>query len=202
MPLWQMLALAIMAAIEILNFDLLRPMLDLASPFLYTLFALNYLAAVLVGIDYLVLLLGDPSDPRLADPSYQENNQILVNCHQCCALVSQKSYHCNTCKRCVDEFDHHCVFLNNCIGKRNYSTFFRLLLTMLAHTTLNIAIGLSMCLSLDDSYKWVALTYALLSFVVFLEIAVLAIFHCYLSFVVYKSTLEVLRGDTKKPPRN
>jgi hypothetical protein len=34
-----------------------------------------------------------------------------------------------------------------------------------------------------------------LSLIVFLEITVLAIFHCYLGFYLHKTTLEVLKGD-------
>lgn len=111
--------------------------------------------------------------------------------------MEERSYHCKTCQRCVEEFDHHCVFLNNCIGKQNYSRFLRLLLTLIAHTSINMGIGLSMYVQLNDFYRWVALAYAILSFLVFVEIAVLAVFHCYISFVLYKTTLEVLRGDKK-----
>lgn len=55
-------------------------MLDLTSIPLYVLFAINCLFTILAAIDYVILLLGDPSDPRLADPSYTEPKQILVYC--------------------------------------------------------------------------------------------------------------------------
>lgn len=118
-------------------------------------------------------------------------------CEHCQATVSDKSYHCKTCNRCVDEFDHHCVFLNNCIGKQNYSTFIRLLLILICHMSLNMVIGIILMIKLDDGFRWVALSFNILSFIVCVEIVVLAVFHCYISFVLYKSTLEVLKGDKK-----
>jgi uncharacterized membrane protein len=95
----------------------------------------------------------------------------------------------------VDGFDHHCVFLNNCIGKENYTPFFRLLIVLIIHTTMNITIGLIMFFSIDDGFKWVGLVLSGLSFLVFLEVTVLAIFHCYISFVLYKTTLQVIKGE-------
>lgn len=62
--------------------------------------------------------------------------------------------------------------------------------------SLNMGIGLSMLVQLDDTFKWVALAFAILSFLVFLEIMVLAFFHCYISFCLFKSTLQVLRGGS------
>jgi len=109
--------------------------------------------------------------------------------------VYESSYHCKICERCVEKFDHHCAFVNNCIGEQNYSIFFILLLALIIYTSINIGIGLWLVFSLTDSYRWVAVTYCVLSFLVFAEIAVLAIFHCYISFFLYKTTLQVLRGD-------
>jgi hypothetical protein len=201
MPVWQAIALAVLVAIEILNFDLIRSMITLNSVLLYVLFALNFLFALLAAVDYVRLMLGDPSDPRLYDSGYREPNEVLVDCVRCEVKVSEKSYHCKTCDRCVEEFDHHCVFLNNCIGKQNYSAFFRLLLMTICHMSLNMGIGLSMFVQLEqgDSFKWIALAYTILSFLVFAEITVLAVFHCYISFCLYKTTIEVLRGEKVRP---
>jgi hypothetical protein len=61
-----------------------------------------------------------------------------------------------------------------------------------------MGIGINLIIKLEDGFRWVALSYSILSFVVFIEIVVLAIFHCYISFFLYKSTLEVLKGDKNK----
>jgi hypothetical protein len=73
LPLWQIIALAVMAALQILNFNLITPTLELACVPLYFLFSLNYLCTALVAVDYIILLLCDPSDPRLADSNYRES---------------------------------------------------------------------------------------------------------------------------------
>lgn len=88
------------------------------------------------------------------------------------------------------------MFLNNCIGKSNYTPFFRLLIVLILHTTINITIGLIMFFCLDDGFRWVGIVLTGLSFLVFMEVTILAIFHCYISFVLYKTTLQVIRGDS------
>ena len=155
-----------------------------------------------VIIDFFVLSFNDPSDPRLKDPSYSEPDEKLVKCYRCDVKVSRDSHHCNTCNRCVDHFDHHCVFLNNCIGGQNYSIFFRLLLSLILHMTMSISIGIIMFIELSDGFRWVGLTYTILSAVVFIEVLVLAVFHCYIGFCLYKTTLQVLRGDTGQKIEN
>jgi hypothetical protein len=109
--------------------------------------------------------------------------------------VAVSSYHCQSCQRCVEGFDHHCSFASNCIGSRNYSIFIRLLLGIIIHTSTNIGIAVWLGLALGGSYKWLAVAFGSLSFIVFAEITVLAVFHCYISFCLYKTTLEVLKGD-------
>ena len=72
MPLWQVIGLAIFLAIETLSFNLIKTMLDLDYIHLYVLFGINNCFLIFVVIDYLILMLGDPSDPRLANSSYKE----------------------------------------------------------------------------------------------------------------------------------
>ncbi|KAK2456892.1 DHHC-type zinc finger family protein [Trifolium repens] len=52
-------------------------------------------------------------------------------CTLCDFEVKKLSKHCRTCNRCVEGFDHHCRWLNNCIGKKNYTTFFLLMVFVL-----------------------------------------------------------------------
>ena len=61
-----------------------------------------------------------------------------------------------------------------------------------------MSIGLIMFLELTNGFKWVGLAYAILSFLVFIEVMILALFHCYISFCLYKTTLQVLRGDKEE----
>ncbi|KAK6941162.1 Palmitoyltransferase, DHHC domain [Dillenia turbinata] len=55
----------------------------------------------------------------------------LTFCSLCDFEVKKLSKHCRTCNRCVEGFDHHCRWLNNCVGKRNYTTFFLLMVFVL-----------------------------------------------------------------------
>jgi len=128
MHCWQWVAIVIILSLECLSFYLIPQMLDLGYTILYILYGANYLVLLFVLVEYFILSLSDPSDPRLKDPSYTEPDEKLVHCLKCEKNVSEKSHHCSTCNRCVENFDHHCVFLNNCIGSENYSAFLRFLI--------------------------------------------------------------------------
>lgn len=52
-------------------------------------------------------------------------------CSLCNFHVKKRSKHCRTCNRCVEGFDHHCRWLNNCVGKKNYTTFIILMISVL-----------------------------------------------------------------------
>ncbi|GMH20932.1 hypothetical protein Nepgr_022774 [Nepenthes gracilis] len=61
-------------------------------------------------------------DPKVDDISF---------CTLCDAVIKKHSKHCRTCNRCVEGFDHHCRWLNNCVGKKNYTTFILLMISVL-----------------------------------------------------------------------
>lgn len=170
-------------------------MLNQSSSGMYFIMALCYFSLLCLLIEYIRLLVVDPSDERLKDPQYHPADIEEKDCELCQCKVAKSSYHCQSCKRCVEEFDHHCTFVNNCIGKENYSIFIRLLLGIIIHTSSGIGIAVWLILTLNDSYKWIAVVFAALNAIVFLEVTVLAIFHCYISFCLYKTTLQVLRGE-------
>ncbi|XP_023542115.1 protein S-acyltransferase 18-like isoform X1 [Cucurbita pepo subsp. pepo] len=59
------------------------------------------------------------------------NEEDLTFCSLCNFEVKRHSKHCRTCNRCVEGFDHHCRWLNNCVGKKNYTTFFLLMISVM-----------------------------------------------------------------------
>ena len=69
------------------------------------------------------------------------------------------------------------------------------MMSMIFHMTFTIAIGFIFFAELEDGFRWVALVWAIFGLLVFIEVTVLAIFHCYISFWLYKTTLQVLQGN-------
>lgn len=66
------------------------------------------------------------------------------------------------------------------------------------HTSVNMGVSVWLGLTLEGSYRWLAVAFGGLNFIVFAEIAVLGMFHCYISFCLFKTTLQVLRGEQAK----
>lgn len=71
-PCWQVVAISLVLAIEILNFYLIPEMVDLGLNIVYVLYGANFVALLFVIIDFFILTFSDPSDPRLKDASYAE----------------------------------------------------------------------------------------------------------------------------------
>lgn len=67
----QVLAIGLFLAIEILGFNLVPHMLRTESPAMHVLMAFAYIALLCLIVEYVRLLVSDPSDPRLKDSSYQ-----------------------------------------------------------------------------------------------------------------------------------
>ncbi|RXK35019.1 hypothetical protein M231_07722 [Tremella mesenterica] len=49
-------------------------------------------------------------------------------CETCKSYRPPRSSHCRLCGNCVDGIDHHCSYIHTCVGKRNYLSFFSLLI--------------------------------------------------------------------------
>jgi hypothetical protein len=95
----------------------------------------------------------------------------------------------------VEEFDHHCKYVNNCIGRTNYAAFFRIVINLTVFLMLEFGQGLWVCLANADEGRWVGLSLVCLAGVVAIPLLYLAVFHCYISFWEYGTTLRYLRGE-------
>ncbi|XP_065864115.1 protein S-acyltransferase 18 [Euphorbia lathyris] len=85
------------------------------------------------------LKAGVQMEPLLPFPLLLKDDSVAPNpkddeisyCSLCDFEVKKHSKHCRTCNRCVEGFDHHCRWLNNCVGKRNYTAFILLMISVL-----------------------------------------------------------------------
>jgi len=58
--------------------------------------------------------------------------------------------------------------------------------------SLNMGMSVWLGMALEGAYRAVSIIFGVLSFAVFLEIGVLTVFHAYISFYLYKRTVEIL----------
>ena len=198
-PSWPQVAAALfMVGIVVLQAIIVREIVGVGSAILTLMLVFSYLLLAIIVCDYVWLIISDPVDPRLLDEPFTERaKEMLVWCEDCKANVHIYSYHCKRCQRCVEEFDHHCKYVNNCIGRRNYASFFRIVINLILFLLLQFGQGLWVVLSCDsgNSNKWVGLALAIAAGLVAPTLIYLAVFHCYISFCEYGTTLKYLRGE-------
>ncbi len=98
-------ALLLVVIIVVLHALVVGAIADINHAILSVLLAFNYVLLAVMAVDYLILVLTDPADPRLYEENFQEKEKdldLLVMCNFCEKRVHIYSYHCRTCKRCVD----------------------------------------------------------------------------------------------------
>lgn len=71
-----------------------------------------------------------PSLSFLPNRKVFDGTNYEFECDICETHVHESSKHCGSCNRCVDQFDHHCRWINNCVGRKNYTLFFRLIISV------------------------------------------------------------------------
>ncbi|KAF8891277.1 DHHC palmitoyltransferase-domain-containing protein [Infundibulicybe gibba] len=72
---------------------------------------------------------GDVRVPMPRDLKVRSDVVRVKYCPTCKIYRPPRSSHCKVCDNCVDGCDHHCQWVNNCVGRRNYTSFFVLLMS-------------------------------------------------------------------------
>ncbi|KAF7305047.1 hypothetical protein MKEN_01219700 [Mycena kentingensis (nom. inval.)] len=128
-------------------------------------------------------------------------------CPTCKTYRPPRSSHCKMCDNCVDGCDHHCQWVNNCIGRRNYTSFF----VMLVSVTLTLVLIISTSaihLALLTTREHISFRQALkegagsavvflLSILVFWPVTLLLMYHMRL-LLLNITTLEQIRNQAHK----
>ncbi|KAJ7063421.1 DHHC palmitoyltransferase-domain-containing protein [Mycena amicta] len=128
-------------------------------------------------------------------------------CPTCKTYRPPRSSHCKVCDNCVDGCDHHCQWVNNCIGRRNYTTFF-VMLVSIATTLVLVICTSAIHLALLPMREHISFKQALregagsavvfsLSIVVFWPVMLLLGYHMRL-LLLNITTLEQIRNQAHK----
>ena len=68
------IAIIIFLAIFVIHILIIPAIILISQTLLYILLAFNYILVTLAAIDYTILLILDPSDPRLKDSNFEESS--------------------------------------------------------------------------------------------------------------------------------
>lgn len=73
--------------------------------------------------------------------------------------------------------------------------FFRILMSLILYLILQIGQGIWVIIKSDQNRRWIGLPLAVIAGFVLPSLVYLAIFHCYISFFQYGTTLRYLKGE-------
>lgn len=105
-------ALLHMLSLNLLQFDICRPLVDVFTP-LVAVLCLHILYLGVFGCWQAVEFEAIES----------EKEPKLFRCRHCARFGNEQTKHCGICNRCIDDFDHHCDILEICIGRENIAWF-------------------------------------------------------------------------------
>ena len=73
--------------------------------------------------------------------------------------------------------------------------FFRIVISLIVYLILQIGQGLWVIIMSFDNKRWVGVPIVVISGFILPSLIYLAVFHCYISFFEYGTTLRYLKGD-------
>lgn len=77
----------------------------------------------------------------------------LKYCYTCHIIRPPRVSHCHICNSCFNKFDHHCPWLGTCIARRNYKSYYLLILHLFFLTMFDVSIALyhiTLCARTDE----------------------------------------------------